>query len=182
MNTLLQNGLRLPTTRILQDVLIELHFPHVVAIWKPAALETLGDGSVNSGLLVADTGYEFVSAAQRCFYNATPEYSEAEVMGRTRVNNIFTLDVFLFPEGVELADKWIIYNRTPGDNEDRLFVLAGAPQSVQPGALHHMGGQRALVARIQTTANNLPPGVDLSVLGILPATGGSFGASQGGTE
>lgn len=169
-NRLQDRGFKIPPSRLLAPLLEEVHFPHVCALWKPGPLETLADGTVNSGVLLADTGYTFVTAAQRCFYNATPETEEATVLGRTRVNNLFTLDVFLFPEGVELGDKWILYHRTPGDNEGRLFSFAGAPQSVQPGALHHMGGQKAMVARIQTSANNLPPGVDLGVLDILPAT------------
>lgn len=161
MERLQDRGYRLPSSRILGTVLQDLHFPHACALWKPTKLETLKNGAVNDGVLLADTGYELVSKRQSCFYNATPETNEATVLGRTRVNNLFTLDVFLFPEGVVLGDQWVLCLLTPGDNYGRLYVFQGAPQSVQPGALHHMGGQRALVARVQTHPSNYPPGIRL---------------------
>lgn len=165
MRTLAQRGYRLPPTRHANKGLFEdLQFPHSVALWKPSKLETLKNGDVFDGTLLADVGYDLATKSQRCFYNATPETNEAEVLGRTRVNNLFTLDVFLFPEGAILGDGWVIYLLTPGDNWHRLYVCQGSPQSVQPGPLHHMGGQRALVARVQNHPSNLPPGIDLEAL------------------
>ena len=163
MRTFAARGYRPLPSRILGKGHLEaLHFPHACALWKPTRLETLKSGNVNDGVLLADRGYELATARQSCFYNSTPETDEATVAGRTRVNNLFTLDVFLFPQGAELGDQWVLYMLTEGDNEHRLFVLQGAPQSVQPGPLHLIGGQRALVARIATAPSVLPPGVDLS--------------------
>lgn len=163
MRTLASRGYRALPSRVLGKSQREaLHFPHACALWKPTRLETLKNGNVNDGVLMADRGYELATARQACFYNATPENNEATVLGRTRVNNLFTLDVFLFPEGVNLDDQWVLYLLTEGDNQHRLFVLQGAPQSVQPGPLHSIGGQRALVARIATIPGALPPGINLN--------------------
>ncbi|WP_395089296.1 hypothetical protein [Armatimonas sp.] len=166
MRTFAERGLRSLPSRIMgRDHLENMHFPHAVALWRPSRLETLASSAEpNSGVLLADSGYRLATIYQACFYNSTPETNEASVLGRTRVNNLFTLDVFLFPEGTELGDQWVLYLLTPGDNAHRLYICQGAPQSVQPGPLHPMGGQRALVARVQTTASNLPPGIELRVL------------------
>lgn len=161
--TFAQRDFRLPSSRVFGKRQREaLHFPHAVALWKPKRLSALRAPVDNAGLLIADLEYELATPYQKCFYNSTPETNEAEILGRTRVNNLFTLDVFLFPEGAQVGDTWILYLLTPGDNHHRLYVSQGSPQSVQPGPFHAMGGQRALVARIQTHPSNLPPGVDLT--------------------
>lgn len=165
MRLIFDRKMRPMPSRLLSRANLEtLQFPHEVALWKPSKMETLKNGSVYDGTLLADVGFELATKKQSCFYNATPETNEATVLGRTRVNNLFTLDVFLFPEGAILGDGWVLYLLTPGDNQHRLYVCQGSPQSVQPGPLHSMGGQRALVARVQVHPSNLPPGIDLEAL------------------
>lgn len=153
-------GYRLSSSRVLSPVLHEMHFPHRCALWSPNPVSTLRAPEENAGDLLADVSHDFVASDVPCFYNATPETNEATVLGRSPSNNIFVLDVFLFPEGMVIDDQWVICLLTPGDNYKALFMAQGSPLSVQPGALHYISSQKVLAMR-QPAQNALPPGVDL---------------------
>jgi hypothetical protein len=90
-----------------------------------------------------------------CFYNATPETNQAEVVGRTQSDNIFTMDKFILPMGADVDDTWTLGFLTPGDNYLNLYAIQGAPQSVNPGPLHPIGG-RLVMGKLLPLP---PPGV-----------------------
>lgn len=155
MNTFKSRGFRALPSRIMGRRQLEaLHFPHLCALWTQGVLEKLPSGVNPSRLKASDTGNVFVGVFA-CFYNATPETNQAEVMGRTQADNIFTMDKFILPSGVDVDDMWTLAFLTPGDNYLNLYALQGAPQSVNPGPFHPIGGRLVLGKLLPLP----PPGV-----------------------
>jgi len=165
MRTTPQRGLKpLPSRLLSPERLSVHHFPHECALWKPSTLEKLPSGVNPSRLEVSDQHFELVGRF-RCFYNATPETNQGEVMGRTQADNIFTMDKFILPQGVKVEDTWILVFLSEGDNQYRAFALQGEPQSVNPGPFHSLGGQLVMGKFIPI----LPPGVLLEDAKALPS-------------
>lgn len=155
MNTFKSRGLRSLPSRIMGRKQLEaLHYPHLCGLWAPGTLERLPSGVSPSRIKAADGLNVFVGVFA-CFYNATPETNQAEVMGRTQADNIFTMDRFILPMGAEVDDTWTLAFLTPGDNYLNLYAIQGAPQSVNPGPLHAIGG-RLVMGKLLPLP---PPGV-----------------------
>lgn len=128
-------------SRILGRMHLEaLHYPHLCGLWAPDSLERLPSGVSPSRIKAADGQSVFVGVFS-CFYNATPETNQAEVIGRTQADNIFTMDRFILPMGADVDDTWTLAFLTPGDNYLNLYSIQGAPQSVNPGPFHPIGGR-----------------------------------------
>lgn len=140
----------------------EQFFPHLCALWEPASPKALQGGDNPSGLRIGDMTYQLANARQSCFYSATPETDSATVLGRVQNANIFTLDKFTLPSGVEVADAWVLVVLTQGDNYLDTFVIQGQPQSQMLGAMHSLSCQLIYGRRVSPR----PDGVNLFAAGI----------------
>ncbi|MBC8138140.1 MAG: hypothetical protein H8F28_19850, partial [Fibrella sp.] len=131
--------LRIPKSRVIGSLVSRLHFPHRCDLWRKCPVTTGVDKELRDTSL-----YELVDAGVWCLFDAQPETNETTVMGRTKSDNLFTMDVFLFPEGVELLDTYVIVFRTPGENADKTFVIQGNPQAGNRHPFHPVTTQRVL--------------------------------------
>src|SRR5438309_1869295 len=48
-----------------------------------------------------------------CAFHSTPEIDVPKPQGRTKEINIFTLDKFIIPQGIEIYDGWGVVIRDP---------------------------------------------------------------------
>lgn len=139
----------LPSSRLLGRMrLEEIHYPHLVQLWKPERIKVIADAERNpTGLAVADGKYIQVSEATPCMCISTPETEQPLIMGRTKYDNLFTLDKFLFPSGVEIRDAWTFIVLTPGDNQGDINIVQGNPQSSSATPGHTVGVQLVYAKR-----------------------------------
>ena len=164
--SLSQRNYRACPSRILRPkVVASLYFPHVCALWRPGTYKPLLTAPNTSGLRVSDTEYDLAARRQACFYSATPETDQATVAGRAISHNIFSLDVFHVPTGVEVSDGWYLLFLTPGDNYGRFFVIHGAPQSEQAGPRHPITVQQIYGRNIPAT--QLPPTIQATLTEVM---------------
>ena len=168
MRTATARSFRPLSSRVLDPTLRSVHFPHRCALWKPTAPEQLV-GTNTSGLRVADSGFTLAASYQSCFYAATPETDAAKVMGRTINQNVFSLDIFLLPECVDINDGWVLLFLTPGDNWGRLFTIHGAPQSETRGAMMPISCQQVYGRNIPIRPDRSDPLPGVSVAGMMSA-------------
>lgn len=161
-NTLSTRGFRPLSSRLLTPGHAEsVFYPHECALWKPVPPQKLPSGNNPSRLLVEDLHYTLATARQACFYSATPETNSAQVLGRTQNANIFTLDKFTLPLGVDVADTWVIVFLTQGDNYLDTFVVQGEAQAQQAGFLQPAACQLVYGRRVRPR----PVGVSLALNG-----------------
>lgn len=121
----------IPGRIISQGYLDDLEFPHRVDLWKPSDL------AVTTGNAAEDVAWELAVSNQPCRFVATPEIDMPELVGRTKVVNIFTLDHFLFPVGLAIEDQWWIKSLfATGDYVGRWWVVEGNPQGQEYNPFH----------------------------------------------
>jgi hypothetical protein len=167
------NALPVPTRMLGRARWTSIHFPHLCQLWKPVDGEALEGIDRNpTGLSVRDRRYVLATPEGRegdpaaavypCCWVATPETDPGAVMGRTKDDNIFTLDKFLFPSGIPIRDSWAILFLTPGDNYGEVQIVQGNPQSENtlPFVLGGTSGQLVYVKQTPTP----PTGMTLDFL------------------
>lgn len=156
----LRDQMSLPSSRLVSATLLDrFNFPHVCDLFKPATL-LKAPAEVNpSGLLVGDAAYTLAAQDVSVFFSPTPENDQPTIMGRTTEENIFTLDKFVFPSGVEIHDEWVLVFLSAGDNYRDVYFVRGNPQSANPHPFHLVTQQLVLARKL--IAAELPVGVEV---------------------
>lgn len=135
-----------------------LAYPHLCDLYRPSRLSPIPGSTDNpSGLQVGDTGYDLATQNVRCCFGAAPESNQPNVMGRVGADNIYTLDQFAVPGGVEIHDAWALVFLSAGDNYREVYILQGEPQSSNPHPWGAPSVQIAFAKRVSSTVH--PAGI-----------------------
>jgi len=145
-----------------------LAFPHCCDLYRPESLGPIPGATPNpSGKQVGDSRHELVATDVRCCFGAAPETDQPTIMGRLSDDNIYTLDQFALPSGVEAHDAWILVFLSDGDNYREVYALMGEPQSSN---VHPWGAPGVQVILGKKVPGSRPPaGVEVrDPLGLVP--------------
>lgn len=151
--------MRLPASRVLSKATVDrMRFPATCDLYKPGRLAPIPGSTDNpSGIQVGDTAYSLATQNVPCFFSPAPENNVSVVMGRVGADNIYTLDKFVFPSGVEASDGWVLVYLGAGDNYREVYVLQGDPLAGNPHPLHFLTVQTFLAKRVSSTVH--PAGI-----------------------
>lgn len=155
---------RLPVDPVPSRVLTEtvrrrLTLPHRCDLYAPEDLRPIAGEGNPSGIQTGDGRWRLAARDVPCLFSPRPETDQPTVLGRTQADNIFTLDVFFVPSGVEIHDAWLLVFLGAGDNHGEVYAVQGEPQSDNPHPLNPAQTQQVFCKRIP--GNPLPPGVDV---------------------
>lgn len=126
------------------DEIDKMLFPHVCDIYKPAPV------SIGVDKELSDLVYEVSVLGQKCLLDVLPETDSPTEFGRSKVDNMFTLDVFNFPSGVDVRDTYFIVFKHPGDNYNGFWIVQGNTQSMNYDPLRPVTQQKIIAVQTET--------------------------------
>ena len=158
-----------PTSRVVSTELLDrFNFPHLCDLFSPTVLNKIPGSTANpSGLQVGDSAYQLAQEDAACFFSAAPENDQPTIMGRVSADNVYTLDKFVIPSGIEVHDAWVLVFLSAGDNYREVYAVQGEPLAMNPHPFHRVTQQTILAKRILSAI--LPTGVVVrDPLGLVP--------------
>lgn len=154
----LADTLTVPRSRVVTALTMQrLTLPHVCDLYAPEDPQPIPGAANPSGIQMGDTRWRLAARDVPCLFSARPETDTPTVLGRAQSDNIFTLDVFFIPSGVEVHDAWHLVFLGDGDNHGEVYALQGEPQSDNPHPLNPARVQ--MVYGKKVPGHPLPPGV-----------------------
>ena len=164
----LRDQMSLPASRVVSTALLDrFNFPHLCDLYKPSTLLHAPSQVDPAGLLIGDSSYTLAAQDVSVFFSPTPENDQPTIMGRTTEENIFTLDKFVFPSGIEVHDAWVLVFLSAGDNYRDLYFVRGNPQSSNSHPFHLVTQQLVLCRKLVNS--EFPVGVTVrDPLGLVP--------------
>jgi hypothetical protein len=148
-----------PTSRVVSTNLLDrFNFPSLCDLFRLSDIRLIPGATLNpSGIQVGDSTYQIAQQNVPVFFSPAPENDQPTVMGRVSADNIYTLDKFVIPSGIEVHDAWVLVFLSAGDNYREVYSVQGEPRAMNPHPFHRAQQQTVLCKKLPSSP--LPSGV-----------------------